>query len=133
MKRFLLKGSSTRNTIAGIMVTYARAPATLSVSPPAAVVAPPLGAAPAHFGQAAPSATCDPQFGQNAMKSLLKNYGFRTCLTEPGEGCLAAPRRSDARYQKCLLSAMILIMTAAGTWRRKQLAANVSDTLLLED
>jgi hypothetical protein len=33
MNRFLLWGSSTRNRIAGMMVTYASAPAMLSESP----------------------------------------------------------------------------------------------------
>src|SRR5260370_8299693 len=94
MRGFLLKGVTTRITIAGIIVTYARAPAMLSVSPLPAVVAPPLGAAPAHFGQAAPSASCVPQFGQNARRSLLKTTDSRTCLTQPGR---VAPRRHTPR------------------------------------
>src|SRR5260370_9670304 len=88
MRGFLLKGVTTRITIAGIIVTYARAPAMLSVSPLPAVVAPPLGAAPAHFGQAAPSAICVPQFGQNARRSLLKTTDSRPCLTQAGGGAL---------------------------------------------
>jgi hypothetical protein len=36
MKEFLLYGSSTRNTIAGMIVIYASAPATLSLNPLAA-------------------------------------------------------------------------------------------------
>ena len=34
INRFLLYGAITRNKIEGIMVTYASAPATLSVRPP---------------------------------------------------------------------------------------------------
>jgi hypothetical protein len=44
----------------------------LSVRPGPAVVVLVLGVTPAHFGQAAPSAICDPQFGQNAIRNLLK-------------------------------------------------------------
>src|ERR1700722_15735023 len=70
-KRFLLNGSTTRNTIAGIMVTRASAPATLSASPP------PVGTAatapPAHFGQPAPSGIWVPQVGQNATGASLND------------------------------------------------------------
>src|SRR6266702_2506306 len=90
MKRFLLQGASTRNTIAGIIVTYARAPAMLSVSPPPVAVTPLLGVASAHFGQAAPSAVCVPQFGQNAMRNLLK-------MTDSALACRSRGRLTSRR------------------------------------
>src|SRR5271169_6623730 len=72
-KRFLLNGSSTRNTIAGMIVTYARAPATLSVSPAAGDVTGFTLWPPAHFGQVPPSTICVPQVGQKATRPPLRD------------------------------------------------------------
>src|SRR2546423_2933474 len=70
---FLLYGSTTKKTIAGMMVTYARPLATLSASPPpaaaGAAAAPPPADCPAAFPHAghavALSAICPPQAAQN--------------------------------------------------------------------
>src|ERR1700716_2440867 len=58
-----------------MMVTYARTPATLSVSPAAAgaTAAAPCTAPPAHFGQLAPSTICVPQVGQKATGPPLRD------------------------------------------------------------
>src|SRR5690242_15059894 len=53
MNLFLLYGSSTRKTIAGIIVTYASAPATLSVNPLAEAAGAGAAAAPVALAPAA--------------------------------------------------------------------------------
>src|SRR5581483_9476925 len=71
IKRFLLYGASTRKMMAGINVTYASMPATLSVKPAAgtAAAAGPPETRLAQAGQVlTPSGICAPHVLQNAME-----------------------------------------------------------------
>src|SRR5579872_389063 len=93
----------TRKTIAGMMVTYANIPATLSVMPPVLAVACGIGGAvaarPAQAAQVVvPSAICVPHMLQKAIGVSSSVVWREACGST---GC-ARPLPSDAaaRYQK---------------------------------
>src|ERR1700680_853097 len=67
-----------------MMVTYASAPATLSVSPPAAGALATCPTPPAHFGHVAPSAICVPQVGQKATGASFERRKGKLSERSPG-------------------------------------------------